>query len=77
MGILACFVGLKPQYNFLIDKYLLLLIQINDTSGLYYKHITIVNDHSGIGNKFQASLTDEARVFIYNGHMFIVEATDL
>jgi hypothetical protein len=43
----------------------------------YYKHITIVNDNSGIVNKFETSLTDDARVIIYNRNMFIVQATDL
>jgi hypothetical protein len=45
------------------------------TSGLYYKHITIVNYDSSIVNKFGASLTDDARVIIYDRHMFIVQAT--
>ncbi len=44
-------------------------------SGLYYKHITIVNDDSSIVNKFAASLT--ARVIIYDRHMFIVQATEV
>jgi hypothetical protein len=35
----------------------------------------IVNDDSSIVNKFEASLTDEARVIIYDHHMFIVQAT--
>ncbi len=34
----------------------------------------IVNDDSTIVNKFQASLTDDARVVIYDRHMFIVQA---
>ncbi len=42
---------------------------------LYYKHITIVNDDSSIVNKFEASLTDHARVIIYDRHMLIVRAT--
>ncbi len=45
------------------------------TCGLYYKHITIINDDTSIVNKFEASLTDDARVVIYNRHMFIVQAT--
>jgi hypothetical protein len=45
------------------------------TSALYYKHITIVNDKSGIINKFEASLTDGDRVIIYDHHMFIAQAT--
>ncbi len=44
------------------------------SSGLYYKNITTVNDDSSIINKFEASLTDDARVIIYNHHMFIVQA---
>ncbi len=46
-------------------------------SGLYYKHITIVNYNSSAVNKFGASLTDDTRVVIYNRHMFIVQATGL
>ncbi len=42
--------------------------------GLYYKHIMIINDDTSIINKFEASLTDEARVVIYDHHMFIVQA---
>ncbi len=44
-------------------------------SGLYHKRLTIVNYNSSIVNKFRISLTDEARVVIYNHHMFIVQAT--
>jgi hypothetical protein len=47
----------------------------HDASCLYYKHITIVNDDSSIVNKFEASLTDDTRVVIYDHHMFIVQAT--
>ncbi len=43
--------------------------------GLYYKPMTIVNDDSSIVNNLEASLTDGARVDIYNRHMFIVQAT--
>jgi hypothetical protein len=43
--------------------------------GLYYKHFTIVNYDSNVTNKFKASLTNEARVLIYNRHMLIVLAT--
>jgi hypothetical protein len=45
------------------------------TSGLYYKHMTILNDDSSIVNKLGASLTDDTRVIIYNHHMFIVQST--
>ncbi len=36
----------------------------------------IVNDDSRVVNKLEASLTDDARVVIYDHHMFIVQATD-
>ena len=44
-------------------------------SGLYYKPVTIVNDDSRVVNKLEASLTDNARVVIYDHHMFVVQAT--
>ncbi len=45
------------------------------TTGLYYKPMTIVNDDPMVVNKLEASLTDDARVAIYDRHMFIVQAT--
>jgi hypothetical protein len=42
--------------------------------GLYYKHVTIVNDDSSIINKWSFKLTDDARVIIYNQHRFIIQA---
>jgi hypothetical protein len=36
--------------------------------------MTIINDCSGI-NKLETSLTDDARVVIYDRHVFIVQAT--
>jgi hypothetical protein len=39
--------------------------------------MTIVNDDSRVVNMFEASLTDDTRVIIYNCLMFIVQATDL
>ncbi len=47
----------------------------NKASGLYYKHIMSVNDDSSVVNKFETSLTGEARVVIYNCHLFKVRAT--
>jgi hypothetical protein len=47
------------------------------TSGLYYKHLMIVNYDSSIINKFGASLTDDAAVVIYECHKFIVQATGI
>jgi hypothetical protein len=44
-------------------------------SGLYYKPMTIVNDDSRVINKLEVSLTDDARVVIYNRHLLIVQAT--
>jgi hypothetical protein len=46
-----------------------------DICGLYYKHVMIVNDNSTIVNKSKDSLTGDARVVIYNCHVFIVQAT--
>jgi hypothetical protein len=46
-----------------------------DTCGLYYKHMMIVNYASSVINKLEALLTDDARVVIYNHHVFIVQAT--
>ncbi len=37
--------------------------------------MTIVNDDSRVINKLKTSLTDDARVVIYDRHMFIVQAT--
>ena len=36
----------------------------------------IVNDDSRVVSKLEASLTDDARVIIYDRCMFIVQATD-
>ncbi len=37
----------------------------------------IINDNSRVVNKLEASLTDDARVIIYDHHMLIVPATDV
>ncbi len=34
----------------------------------------IINEDAKVINKFEASLTDDARVVIYDRHMFIVQA---
>jgi hypothetical protein len=44
-------------------------------SGLYYKHVMIVNYASSGVNKLRALLNYDARVVIYDHHMFIVQAT--
>ncbi len=46
-------------------------------SGLNYKPMMIVNDDSWVVKKLEASLTDDARVVIYDRHMFIVQAAGL
>ncbi len=37
--------------------------------------MTIITDDSKVINKLEASVTDDARVIIYDSHMFIVQAT--
>ncbi len=37
--------------------------------------MTIINDETRVVNKLEASFTDDARVVIYDRHMFIVQAT--
>jgi hypothetical protein len=37
----------------------------------------IINDDSRVVNKLEPSLTDDARVVIYNRHLFIVQSTVL
>ncbi len=44
--------------------------------GLYYKQMTIVNDDSSMVSKWSSKLIDDARAFINDRHMFIVQATD-
>ncbi len=39
--------------------------------------MTIINDDARVINKLEASLTADARVVIYDRHMFIVQATDV
>ncbi len=65
----ACFKKCKQLFEY---QNLQLLRYI---CGLYYKHVTIVNYASSSVNKLRASLNDNARVVIYDCHMFIVQAT--
>jgi hypothetical protein len=51
------------------------LLLLKDICGLYYKHVTIVNDASSGVNKLKASLNDAARGVIYDRHVFIIQAT--
>ncbi len=50
-------------------------LPVYDASGLYYKHMTIVNDDSNVIIKWSCKLIDTARGVIYDRHMFIVQAT--
>ncbi len=49
--------------------------KVDGTCDLYYKHTTIINYASSVINKLEALLTDNARVIIYDHHVFIVQAT--
>ncbi len=49
----------------------------DDSSGLYYKPMTIVNDDSRVVNKLETSVTHDDRVVIYDRHVFIVQATEV
>ena len=42
--------------------------------GLHYKYTMIINYASSIINKLEALLPDDARVIIYDRHVFIVQA---
>ncbi len=52
----------------------MITFKVLKTCGLYYKHVTIVNYTSSGINELKALLIDDARVIIYNRHMFIVQA---
>jgi len=45
--------------------------------GLYYKHMTIVNDDSSIVSEQSLKLIDDAKGIIYDHRMFIIQATGL
>ncbi len=45
------------------------------TSGLDYKHMTILNDASSVVSKWSSKVIDDARVIIYDGNLFIIKAT--
>ncbi len=47
------------------------------TCGLYYKHVTIVNDDSSIVSEQSFQLVDDARGVIYDRYMFIIQATEV
>ncbi len=43
--------------------------------GLYYKHVTIINDDSSFVSKWCLKLIDDPRVVIYDRHRFIIPVT--
>jgi hypothetical protein len=43
--------------------------------GLYYKHMTIINDDSSVVSEQSLKLVDDGRVIIYDRHMFIIQTT--
>jgi hypothetical protein len=45
------------------------------TVALHYKLMRIINDNSWVVNKLEASLIDNARVVIYDCHMYIVQVS--
>ncbi len=57
------------------SKISVLNIAFKSTCGLYYKPMMIINDDPRIITKLKTSLTDNARVVIYDRHMFRVQAT--
>ncbi len=80
--LLVCLVGNAATKDDSTPSKFLILIFLNCgshcgqiSSGLYYKHMMIVNYASGIINKLEALLTDDARVVIYDRHAFIAQAT--
>jgi hypothetical protein len=63
--------------TFIVQASLTIVKIFLQNSGLYYKPMTIVNDDSRVITKLEASLTDNARVVIYDRHMFIVQPPGL
>ncbi len=51
------------------------LLILRDICGLYYKHVTIVNDTSSGVIKWSFKLIDIAIGVIYDRHVFIIQAT--
>jgi hypothetical protein len=70
MAVWALSLAYKKSADFDEDR-----AKVRKTCGLYYKPMTIVNDNSRVITKRETSLTDDARVIIYNHHMFIVQVT--
>jgi hypothetical protein len=52
-------------------------IFVGKTGGLYYKHMTIVNDDSSVIGKWSPKRIDDTRVVICDQNMFIIQATEV
>ncbi len=50
-------------------------VRISTTIGLYYEHVTFVNDDSSVVSMFSFKLTGDPRVVIYDCHRFIIQST--
>jgi hypothetical protein len=50
--------------------------RLNQTCGLYYKHVTIVNDNSNVVSKWSFKLIDDPRAVIYDRNRFVIQATE-
>jgi hypothetical protein len=50
---------------------------LNVSCGLYYEHMTIINDDSSVVIKWSSKLIDAAWGIIYDRHMLIIQATEL
>jgi len=48
---------------------------LSSICGLYYKHVTIVNDNSSVISKRSFKLIDDPKVVNYNHQRFIIQAT--
>ncbi len=66
LPVLTTFWWIQPKDNLSIK---------NVISGLYYKHMTIVNDNSSTVSKLSSKLIDDARDVIYDCNMFKIQAT--
>ncbi len=63
-------------HMFVVDALTFTSVDYHAYCGLYYKPMTIGNDESRVVYELKTSLTDNARIVIYNCHVFIVQATE-
>jgi hypothetical protein len=66
-----------PQANYITFFTSSLTEEQHKLCGLYYKHVTIVNDDSSIVSKWSIKLIDDPSVIIYDRHRFLIQATDV